>query len=739
MKVITSKTTQYKKNVASNLPISSDVSVVITCHNYGKYLTECINSLLTQTVLPSEIIVVDDSSTDNTKEIVQKFGVKYIRCEHKSCFLSRKTGFMNANGSYLIFLDADDTLHEDYIKECLEIFKTNEKTAIVTTLIQCFDGSNEILNTVKRNLNQLNWIPSASVVRRIALEQSKAFEINELDDKICEDWFVWRKILNHRWYKWNAIRIEKPLFNYRKHNNSRSETNEQNDYYSRAGLKIEPISVFVLLSEIERLEKFILENQSRITELIILKDTDKNINLLNSKLNIQIFEIPNSKIDIKYLNMATFEYIFTLHKANSGIFDELLKKMDYFVAAVFDDYCSLIRKSSLEDFPSKNYELFKQKAKEKYYKIYESKAIKATLITPCLTVGGAEQWVKMLITLMDSSKVKWKVVLLNSTAFHPLMVEAILKHAEIYAVGNNLLEAKSFQNQKLAIEAATLDADVILTWGGDHAWPLPIKRPTIMAAHGSSDYTTNIMRDAYKGGANYFTSVSETSRDATTTKEMNATVIWNGVDCTRLVVNKKPDEIRNEVWKVPKGWWYSENKYVGYLGRLAVEKNVLTIARAVAELPYQFKCILIGDGISVDELKEKAKKILDDKLFYVPSVDDVGNHYNAFDVMVATSPAEGNSLTLIESMICGCPIVTTRTGAVNEFEKYAGTELFISLPDFPTANETAIAIRQAIKDGRTAQRVIEAQIFAKKHLTGEIMVNKWTEYLIEAAKIIKPV
>ena len=87
-----------------------DISVIIPVYNGGKYLAEAIESVLAQTLKPAEIIVVDDGSTDDSKEIARKYlpKVRTISQENKGAGAARNTGIQVAKGSFLAFLDADD-------------------------------------------------------------------------------------------------------------------------------------------------------------------------------------------------------------------------------------------------------------------------------------------------------------------------------------------------------------------------------------------------------------------------------------------------------------------------------------------------------------------------------------------------------------------------------------------------------------------------------------------------------
>jgi len=90
------------------------VSVIIPTYNYGKYIEKAIDSVLAQTYKDFEIIVVDDGSSDNTKEIIganYKEKVSYLYQEKKGAPAARNYGFKKSRGEYLVFLDADDLFH----------------------------------------------------------------------------------------------------------------------------------------------------------------------------------------------------------------------------------------------------------------------------------------------------------------------------------------------------------------------------------------------------------------------------------------------------------------------------------------------------------------------------------------------------------------------------------------------------------------------------------------------------
>ena len=101
-----------------------EISVIIPCYNYGRYLFTSISSVIQQSVQAQEILIVDDGSTDETREIVTKLQqqhpnetIRYLYQENKGVSAARNYGYKNTTGQYLMFLDADDKLLPNALKE----------------------------------------------------------------------------------------------------------------------------------------------------------------------------------------------------------------------------------------------------------------------------------------------------------------------------------------------------------------------------------------------------------------------------------------------------------------------------------------------------------------------------------------------------------------------------------------------------------------------------------------------
>lgn len=109
------------------------VSIITCSYNKGKYLKEMIDSVLKQTYEDLELIIVDDGSFDNTKNIVNEYKdprIKYFYQENKGSSFARNIGIKNATGRYMAFLDSDDIWNENFIDSQLSFMKKNNALCV---------------------------------------------------------------------------------------------------------------------------------------------------------------------------------------------------------------------------------------------------------------------------------------------------------------------------------------------------------------------------------------------------------------------------------------------------------------------------------------------------------------------------------------------------------------------------------------------------------------------------------
>lgn len=120
------------------------VSVIITCFNGEKYIAQAIESVLSQTYQPFEIIVVDDGSTDGSEEVASAYAdVLLVRQENKGISAARNRGHLASRGDLVVFLDHDDRLLPNALRVGVQSLGSHPECGFVYGLCQLitFDGS----------------------------------------------------------------------------------------------------------------------------------------------------------------------------------------------------------------------------------------------------------------------------------------------------------------------------------------------------------------------------------------------------------------------------------------------------------------------------------------------------------------------------------------------------------------------------------------------------------------------
>ena len=100
------------------------VSILINNYNYGHFIEESIKSVLNQSYNNCEVIVVDDGSTDNSREIIQKYSDQIISLfqENQGQASAFNAGFNISSGDIILFLDSDDYFYPDKLKITIDLF-----------------------------------------------------------------------------------------------------------------------------------------------------------------------------------------------------------------------------------------------------------------------------------------------------------------------------------------------------------------------------------------------------------------------------------------------------------------------------------------------------------------------------------------------------------------------------------------------------------------------------------------
>lgn len=165
------------------------VSVIIPAYNSAKYLAEAIASVLEQTYTDYEIIVINDGSTDNTREAIEPFldRIRYFEQENQGVSATRNRGIYLARGELIAFLDADDIFMPHKLEHQVAIFESQPEIGIVNSGFQIITESGAELIDVERwhtipDLTPEIWLlhkpvlPSAMMFRRDWLIKVEGFD-----------------------------------------------------------------------------------------------------------------------------------------------------------------------------------------------------------------------------------------------------------------------------------------------------------------------------------------------------------------------------------------------------------------------------------------------------------------------------------------------------------------------------------------------------------------------------------
>lgn len=129
------------------------ISIIVPVYNTEKYLKKCLDSLINQTYKDIEIIIVNDGSTDNSKDILKEYQekypniIKYYEKENGGLSSARNYGIQKSKGSYLAFVDSDDYVSPYFIEKMYDFAKKNVYEIVVCDSIKVFNDHEEILKS----------------------------------------------------------------------------------------------------------------------------------------------------------------------------------------------------------------------------------------------------------------------------------------------------------------------------------------------------------------------------------------------------------------------------------------------------------------------------------------------------------------------------------------------------------------------------------------------------------------
>lgn len=204
------------------------VSIIIPAYNRAEMILTAVKSALGQTYPDWEVIIVDDGSSDDTRQVIAGVNdarIRYIYQENKGLPGARNTGIRASSGEYVAFLDSDDAFLPEKLALQVPVLDADPELALVAGGFIEVDPRMQFIREIRPwekypALNLLDWVRTCSfcvgspLVRRFWLDKAGLFDENM---RFVEDWDLWLRmsLLGSR-MQW----LEKPVYLYRMHASS---------------------------------------------------------------------------------------------------------------------------------------------------------------------------------------------------------------------------------------------------------------------------------------------------------------------------------------------------------------------------------------------------------------------------------------------------------------------------------------------------------------------------------------
>lgn len=254
------------------------VSIIIPCYNKGEYLKECLLSVSNQVYSDWECIIVNDGSSDETATIAKEWCAKderftYFYQRNKGVSAARNTGIGLAKGKYILPLDCDDIIHEDYLKLAIESHVKNPELRLVYSLSEKIGNKSGLWALPEFSVKRLavsNIVFNAAVFKKEHWVQVGGYD--ETMRLGLEDWDFWITLIQE---DKQVYCIPKVCFYYRIVENSRNHSIKSQEYNS--------IYIYLNKKHLDFFIKHLGTHTHLLKELNVVKQEYNAI--LNSKKN----------------------------------------------------------------------------------------------------------------------------------------------------------------------------------------------------------------------------------------------------------------------------------------------------------------------------------------------------------------------------------------------------------------------------------------------------------------------
>lgn len=202
------------------------VSIIMACFNREDYIKDCLDSILSQTFMDFELIIIDDNSTDNTVQIIENYNDNRIilikNDVRKGLTYNLNYAITIAKGEYIARMDDDDICEKNRLITEVKYLDSHKKVDVVCSQALSFGSKSGLSSYI---INNNNFIKSFLLFRNVIIHSSvmfrNKFKYNEHFVK-AQDFELWSRLVISE--QCNFAYINKPLLRYRWHSNQTNVT-----------------------------------------------------------------------------------------------------------------------------------------------------------------------------------------------------------------------------------------------------------------------------------------------------------------------------------------------------------------------------------------------------------------------------------------------------------------------------------------------------------------------------------
>jgi glycosyltransferase involved in cell wall biosynthesis len=200
---------------------NADVTAVVACFNYGRYLAEAVDSLLSQAGGAPRVIVVDDGSTDPATEAALDAlpaGVEIIRQPNQGVCAARNNGLARLDTDYWLVLDADDRLAPGALAAMRAALDSDPRLGFAYGLMEMFGDLSAVIPFPPYDPYRLLYRHTIGPTALARAELLRATGGYDAGFPYFEDWEIWVNALAHGY---EGVRVDAVTFEWRRHGASK--------------------------------------------------------------------------------------------------------------------------------------------------------------------------------------------------------------------------------------------------------------------------------------------------------------------------------------------------------------------------------------------------------------------------------------------------------------------------------------------------------------------------------------